>query len=156
MLRRKLMTAMAKNEARHFLSGTVQVKDLYLGDKPAGGKFCRGLENKIPFVAAASINNPGIPPYVEVTSVLGFTSDAISKWALTNLAPCGDVFSYGLACFAVGTEADLAHLAEVVGHRKPRGSAEVQVGQNWVGKHQDDDAGRLQGLSVPQVRKSPP
>ena len=55
-----------------------------------------------------------------MSSVPGFTSDAISKWARANLAPGADVLSDGLACFAAVTEAGCTHRAEVVGQRKPR------------------------------------
>jgi len=114
------MTAMATREAQHRLSGTVQVDDAYLGGERAGGKPGRGSENKVPIVAAVSLNDAGNPLYVKVTPVPGFTSDAISKWARANLAPGADVLSDGLACFAAVAEAGCTHRAEVVGQRKPR------------------------------------
>jgi len=106
--------------AQHLLSGTVQVDDAYLGGERAGGKPGRGSENKVPFVAAVSLNDAGNPLYVKVTPVPGFTSDAISKWARANLAPGANVLSDGLACFAAVTEAGCTHRVEVVGLRKPR------------------------------------
>jgi len=120
LMHHKIMTAMATREAQHRLSGNVQVDDAYLGGERVGGKSGRGSENKIPFVAAVSLNDAGNPLYVKVTPEPGFNSDAITKWARANLAPGADVLSDGLACFAAVTEADCAHRAEVVGQRNPR------------------------------------
>ena len=99
----KIMTAMVARGAQHRLSGTVQVVDAYLGGERAGGKPGRGWENKVPFVAAVSLNDAGSPLYVKVTSMPGFTSDAITKWARANLTPGADVLSDGPACFAAVT-----------------------------------------------------
>lgn len=120
LMHHKIMTAMVAREDQHRLSGTVQVDDAYLGGERTGGKPGRGSENKVPFVAAVSLNDAGNPLYVKVTPVPGFTSDAISKWAKANLAPGTDVLSDGLACFAAVTDAGCIHRAEVVGLRKPR------------------------------------
>ena len=120
LMHHKIMTAMSRREASHRLSGTVQVDDAYLGGERTGGKPGRGSENKVPFVAAVSLNEQGNPAYAKLTPVPGFTSDAISTWANSNLAPGTDVLSDGLGCFAAVTEAGCTHRVEVVGQRKPR------------------------------------
>lgn len=120
LMHHKIMTAMASREARHRLSGAVQVDDAYLGGERAGGTPGRGSENKVPVVAAVSLNDAGNPVYVKVTPVPAFTSEAISTWARANLMPGCAVLSDGLACFAAVTEAGCAHHVEVVGQRKPR------------------------------------
>lgn len=120
LMHHKLMTAMAAREAQHRLSGAVQVDDAYLGGERAGGKPGRGSENKVPFVAAVSLNDQGNPLYVKVTPVVGFTSDAIAKWAKSSLVPGTVVLSDGLGCFAAVTEAGCVHTVEVVGQRKPK------------------------------------
>jgi len=120
LMHHKLMTAMTAREAQHRLSGTVQVDDAYLGGERAGGKPGRGSQNKVPFVAAVSLNDQGNPLYAKVTPVPSFTSEAISKWARCNLAPGTDVLSDGLGCFAAVTEAGCTHRVEIVGQRKPR------------------------------------
>ncbi len=120
LMHHKLMTAMAAREAEHRLSGTVQVDDAYLGGERVGGKPGRGSENKVPFVAAVSLNEEGNPLYAKMTPVPSFTSDAISKWARSNLAPGADVLSDGLGCFAAVTDAGCTHRVEIVGQRKPR------------------------------------
>jgi transposase-like protein len=120
LIHHKLMTAMTAREAQHRLSGTVQVDDAYLGGERAGGKPGRGSENKVPFVAAVSLNEQGNPVYAKLTPVPGFTSDAISTWARSSLAAGTDVLSDGLGCFAAVTEAGCTHRVEVVGQRKPR------------------------------------
>ena len=120
LMHHKIMTAMVTREAQHRLSRTVQVDDAYLGGERAGGKPGRGSENKVPFVAAVSLNDAGNPLYVKVTPVPAFTSDAISKWAHSNLAPGTNVLSDGLGCFAAVTDAGCTHQVEVVGQRMPR------------------------------------
>lgn len=120
LMHHKIMTAMAQRDAMHRLSGTVQIDDAYLGGERAGGKPGRGSENKVPFVAAVSLNGQGNPVYAKMSLVPGFTSEAISKWARSNLAPGADVLSDGLGCFAAVTDAGCTHRVEVVGQRKPR------------------------------------
>jgi hypothetical protein len=94
--------------------------DAYLGGEHAGGKPGRGSENKVPFVAAVSLNWLGNPVYAKLTPVPGFTSSAISTWAQSNLAPGTHVLSDGLGCFAAVIDAGCTHRVEVVGQRKPR------------------------------------
>ena len=120
LMHHKIMTTMAKRDAMHRLSGTVQINDAYLGGERAGGKPGRGSENKVPFVAAVSLNAQGNPVYAKMTRVPGFTSEAISKWARSNLTTGADVLSDGLGCFAAVTDAGCTHRVEVVGQRKPR------------------------------------
>lgn len=120
LMHHKIMTAMARREAVHRLSGTVQIDDAYLGGERVGGKPGRGSENKVPFVAAVSLNDQGNPVYVKLAPVPGFTSQAISKWAKSNLAPGTSVLSDGLGCFAAVIDAGCTHQAVVVGQRKPR------------------------------------
>lgn len=120
LMHHKIMAVMARHEAQHRLSGTVQVDDAYLGGQRVGGKRGRGSENKVPFVAAVSLNDAGNPLYAKVTPVAGFNSDSISKWAQCNLVPGTEVLSDGLACFAAVTDAACTHRVEIVGQRKPR------------------------------------
>lgn len=120
LMHHKIMTAMAAREAQHRLSGDVQVDDAYLGGEHAGGKPGRGSENKVPFVAAVSLNEAGNPLFAKLTPVPGFTNQAISVWARANLTAGSRVLSDGLACFAAVTDAGCTHIVEVVGQRKPR------------------------------------
>ena len=119
LMHHKIMLAMASREAQHRLSGAVQIDDAYLGGERAGGKPGRGSENKVPIVAAVSLNDAGKPLYVKVTPVEAFSSDAILTWAKANLNPGCAVLSDGLSCFAAVTEAGCTHRVEVVGQRKP-------------------------------------
>lgn len=125
----KPMTARAQCESQHRLSGTVQVDDAYLGGERAGGKPGRGSGNKVSSVVAVSLNDAGNPLCVKVTPVTGFSSDAISKWAQSNLSPGVDVLSDGLGCFAAVTDAACTHRVKIVGQRKPRDRPQFK----WVG-----------------------
>lgn len=114
------MQTMVEREALYRLEGAVQIDDAYLGGELAGGKAGRGSENKVPFVAAVSLNPEGHPLYTKLSPVPGFTLNAITHWALTNLTPGGAVTSDGLACFAGVTQAGCPHQAIIVGTRKPK------------------------------------
>jgi len=120
LMHHKIMTAMASREAQHRLSGAVQIDDAYLGGERHGGKPGRGSENKVPIVAAVSLNDAGNPLYLKVAPLAAFSNEALSIWAKANLKPGCTVLSDGLSCFAAVTEAGCIHQVEVVGQRKPR------------------------------------
>jgi hypothetical protein len=58
------MQAMSGREEPYVLRGKVQVDDAYLGGERCGGKPGRGSENKVPIVAAVSIDDAGHPGHV--------------------------------------------------------------------------------------------
>ena len=120
LLHQKINRAMARQDGTHQLGGAVQIDDAYLGGERAGGKVGRGSENKVPFVAAVSIDERGYPMYLKLNLVSGFTANAISKWARANLMPGTLVASDGLSCFAAVTDAACIHVPTVVGNLKPR------------------------------------
>lgn len=104
------MEAMSEREKKYTLGGQVQVDDAYFGGElSGGGKAGRGSENKVPFVAALSLDNEGHPLHTKLTPVSGFTSKAIADWAKANLTPGCAVLSDGLACFAAVIEAGCQH-----------------------------------------------
>jgi len=116
----KLMQAMAEREEIYSLGGEVLVDDAYLGGERTGGKAGRGSENKVPFVAAVSLDDHEHPLYIKLTVVPGFTRKAIVEWAKTQLSPGCSVLSDGLACFTGVIEAGCHHQAMVAAGRKPR------------------------------------
>ena len=120
LLHRKINRSMAQQEASHRLSGAVQLDDAYLGGERADGKAGRGSENKVPFVAAVSLNDKGRPFHLKLSLVSGFTAQAIGKWAKASLAPGAFVTSDGLSCFSAVTDAGCFHFPVVVGSLKPR------------------------------------
>ena len=85
LIHHKLMLVMADREERYLLEGKVQVDDAYLGGERTGGKVGRGSENKVPFIAAVSLTDEDRPLRVRLTSVSGFTSEAVSAWAKANM-----------------------------------------------------------------------
>ncbi len=109
LIQPKLMQSMAERDAQYTLNGHVQVDDAYLGGELAGGKAGRGSENKVPFVAAVSLNAEGHPVYAKMVPVPGFTRKAIADWAGATLSPGCQVISDGLACFAGVTDAGCEH-----------------------------------------------
>jgi transposase-like protein len=120
LVHHKLMQAMVEREARYVLSGKVEVDDAYLGGELSGGTAGRGSENKVPFVAAVSLDPAGHPLRAKLTPVPGFTLKAIAAWANAHLSPGSCVVSDGLACFVGVGEAGCQHLPIVVGGRKPK------------------------------------
>ena len=115
----KIYRAMAKQDSTHRLDGTVQLDDAYLGEC-AGGKLGCGSENKVPFVAAASLNEAGHPMHIKLNLVSGFTSTAIGNWAKASLEPGTLVVSERLDCLAAVADAGCSHLPLVVGALKPQ------------------------------------
>lgn len=128
LMQHKLMEAMSERETRYPLSGQIQIDDAYLGGELSGGKAGRGSENKVPFVAALSLDENGSPKYLKLTPVSGFTLKAIAQWAKENLVSDCTVLSDGLACFAGVTEAGCQHDVIVAGGRKPKDLPEFQ----WI------------------------
>jgi hypothetical protein len=128
LIQHKLMQAMVERDAQYTLEGQVLVDDAYLGGELAGGKAGRGSENKVPFVAAVSLNAEGHPVYVKMAPVPGFTRKAIADWAKADLSPGCVVLSDGLACFAGVTDAGCQHQPTVVGTRKPKDLPEFR----WI------------------------
>lgn len=120
LLHHKINRAMAQQDSTHRLSGAVQLDDAYLGGERTGGKVGRGSENKVPFVAAVSVDSQGRPLFIKLNLISGFTSKAIGQWAQSNLMPGTLVTSDGLGCFAAVADAGCIHLPRVVGALKPR------------------------------------
>ena len=120
LIHHKLMQAMVEREEGYVLYGTVQVDDAYLGGELNNGTAGRGSENKVPFLAAVSLDEEGHPLRAKLTQLPGFTRKAIAHWASAQLSPQSTVLSDGLACFAGVTDAGCAHRPTVVGGRKPK------------------------------------
>ena len=128
LIQQKLMQAMVEREAQYTLCGEVQVDDAYLGGELAGGTAGRGSENKVPFVAAVSLNTEGSPMTIKMAPIPGFTRKAIADRAKDDLSPGCVVISDGLACFTGVTEAGCQHRAIIVGGRKPKDLPEF----SWI------------------------
>ena len=120
LMQHKLMQAMTQRDTIYTLKGVVQVDDAYLGGEHSGGTAGRGSENKVPFIAAVSINDHGHPMRIKLTRVSGFTLKATAQWARNCLAPGCTVISDGLACFTAVTQAGCTHERTVVAGRKPK------------------------------------
>jgi transposase-like protein len=127
LIHHKLMQAMAEREDCYLLSGAVQLDDAYLGGK-RGGKAGRGSENKVPFVAAVSVDDEGHPGRIKLTPVSGFTTEAITVWSKSHLSDGCTVLSDGLACFSGVSAAGCRHIPVVAGGRKPNELPEFR----WV------------------------
>ena len=111
---------MLEREALYTLQGSAQADDAYLGGENPGGKAGRGSENKVPFVAAVSVDDEGHPIYAKFIAIAGFTSEAIQDWARDSLDPGCRVLTDGLGCFNGISDAGRQHDVIVAGGRKPR------------------------------------
>jgi transposase-like protein len=119
-IQHKLMQTMTERDARYTLYGEILVDDAYLGGERVGGKAGRGSENKVPFVAAVSLDPEGHPLHTKMIPVPGFTCAALTGWAKAALAPGSRVHSDGLARFAGVIAAGCQHHAIIIGPRKPK------------------------------------
>jgi len=99
LLHNKIMQVMSEREKSYVLRGKVQVGDACMDGEHNGGKPGRGSENKVPIVAAVSLDDAGHPIHVKVAKVEIFSFAAIADWAQDALARGCEVISDGLACF---------------------------------------------------------
>jgi transposase-like protein len=119
MLHSKIRHAMSERDNCYVLQGKVQIDDAYFGGELMGGKAGRGSENKVPLVAAVSLNAEGNPIHAKISPVTGFTSEAIAVWAKEHLSSTCCVISDGLACFRSVVAVGCSHTAVVTGGRHP-------------------------------------
>lgn len=154
LMHQKIMHAMAERESQHRLDGTVQLDDAYLGGERSGGKAGRGSENKVPFVAAVSVDDQGHPQYVKLAPVSGFTLEAVGQWAQAALMPGARVVSDGLGCFAAVTSAGCLHTPIVVGQRKPRELPEFTWVNTVLGNLKTTLSGAFHAFKYPKYASS--
>jgi hypothetical protein len=81
----------------------------YLRGERNGDKAGRGLENKVPIVAADSLDDAGQPIHVKVAKVETFSFAVIADWAQATLARGCEEISDGLACFHAVAEVECIH-----------------------------------------------
>ncbi len=97
------------------LSGIIQLDDVYWGGERRGGKRGRGAANKVPFVAAVSLNEDGHPISMNMNVVNGFQLTEIARWAKQHVQPGSTIVSDGLPCFSAVTQAGCRHTSIVTG-----------------------------------------
>jgi transposase-like protein len=114
-MKHKIMQVMKERDDSKPLSGTIQLDDVYWGGERHGGKRGRGSANKIPFVAAVSLNENGHPIAMNMNVVKGFKLTEIARWAKQHLTPGSLVISDGLACFSAVLETGCHHYSIVTG-----------------------------------------
>lgn len=129
---------MVERDSTYTLKGDVQVDDAYLSGELTGAATGRGSENKVPFVAAVSLNPDGHPLDTKMTQIPGFTRTAIAVRAARVLAPGCKVTMDGLACFAGVTDAGCLSLSG--DHRRlpqTQRPARIPLGQHPLGQPQN-------------------
>jgi hypothetical protein len=119
---------MTEREDACVLRGKIQINDACLGGERLGGNGERGSENKVPIVAAISLNEAGHPIHAKITPVSGFSSGAIAQWASKHLANCCAVLSDGQACVRSVVEAGCSHEAVAIGGSNPNDLPEFR----WI------------------------
>lgn len=113
LMRHKLMSVMADEEASRKLDGRVEMDDAVLGGERHemdGGKRGRGGPNKTPFVVAVATTDAGHPQRLLLHVVDRFDSAAIEAMAHAHLTPDARIVSDGLGCFRAVTQAGCTHL----------------------------------------------
>jgi len=122
MLHSKILRAMRERNDCYVLQGELQMDDAYFGGECPGGKAGRGSENKVPIIAAISLNAAGHPIHAKISPVTGFTSEALADWARQHLSSSCFVLSDGLVCFRSVVAAGCSHTAVVTGGHHPTDS----------------------------------
>jgi transposase-like protein len=128
LMHNKIIQAMSEQEEACVLHGKVQLDDAYFGGECNGGKAGRGSENKVPIVAAVSLDEDGHPIHVKVSKVKAFSFVAIADWAQSSLARGCEVISDGLACFRAVAEVGCIHHPTIVKGRHPKDLPEFR----WI------------------------
>ena len=108
LIHHELVQAMVEREERYLLGGEL-----------SGGTAGRGSENKVPFLAAVSVDANGHPRHAKLTPVSGFTRKAVTAWASAHLAPGSVAVTDGLSCFKGVGDAGCVHQPVVVGEPSP-------------------------------------
>ena len=114
-MKQKIMQVMKERDDGKPLDGTIQLDDVYWGGEQRGGKRGRGSDNKVPFVAAVSLNDEGHPIAMNMNVVKGFKLNEIARWARQHLTPGCMVISDGLSCFSAVLDAGCHHFSIVTG-----------------------------------------
>jgi transposase-like protein len=114
-MKQKIMQVMKERDDSEPLGGTIQLDDVYWGGERRGGKRGRGSANKVPFVAAVSLNEKGHPIAMNMNVVKGFRLTEIARWARQHLSPGSMVISDGLPCFSAVLQAGCHHYSIVTG-----------------------------------------
>jgi transposase-like protein len=153
LLHHKIMKAMALRDDAYVLCGKVQLDDAYLGGELNGGKAGRGSENKVPIVAAVSINSNGHPLRVKLSPVNSFTSEAISDWAKAALDSSCEVVSDGLACFRSVTSNGCTHKPIVAAGRHPKDLPEFKWVNTFLGNLKTSISGTYHAFTFEKYSK---
>lgn len=114
-MKHKIMQVMKERDDSKPLKGIIQLDDVYWGGERHGGKRGRGSANKVPFVAAVSLNKEGHPIAMNMNVVSGFRRTEISRWAKHHLQADSTVISDGLTCFSAVRDAECQHISIVTG-----------------------------------------
>lgn len=104
-LQHRLMSAMTPCKVQYQPSGTAQVEDDFQGGERDGGNPGRVSQNKVGFLAAATLGSRSESPDANVTSTPRFGSPTTSKRTGSNLSPGIDLPSDGLRYLPAVTEA---------------------------------------------------
>jgi hypothetical protein len=87
-----------------------------------------GGRNKVPIVAAISLNAAGHPIHAKVSPIAGVTSEALPGWAMQQLSSSCSVLSDRLACLRSVVAAGCSQIAVVTGGRHPNTPPEFR----WI------------------------
>ena len=128
-IKHKLMQVMNLREEGRKLAGLIQIDDAYLGGECMGGKTGRGSPNKQAFVIAVSTTLDDRPLHAVIRTVSSFTNAALETFYSKHVVPESDVYSDGLASFAVAERQNLAHT--VIKSESSKTSAKIPA-MRWV------------------------
>jgi len=153
LLHNKILKAMSDRDDAYVLRGKIQMDDAYLGGERPGGKAGRGSENKIPIIAAISLNESGHPIHAKITPVIGFSSEAVGSWAMAHLDPDCAVLTDGLACFRSVITAGCSHEAVVTGGKHPNDLPQFRWVNTLLGNLKTSLSGTLHAFNFDKYAK---
>ena len=120
------MEAKCERKEAYPLRGKAQIDDANLGGERKGSKPGLGSENKVPMVAAVTLEDAGHQLHVKLATVRNFSFAAIADWSQAALTSGCEVISTGLACFLDETEVSCSHQPVIVNGKHPNEITENQ------------------------------
>jgi len=148
LLDNKIMQAMSEREKSFVVRGKVQLDDAYLSGERNGSKPGRGSENKVPIVAAVSLDEAGHPTHVKVAKVETFSFAAIEDWAQDAFARGCEVIPDGLTCFRAVAEVGCIHQPVIVNGRHPKDLPEFRWINTVISKLRTSFSGTFHSLRL--------
>ena len=140
----RLRSAMGQREARHLLSGVIQMDDAYYGGE-GHGRVGRGT-TRPKAVVAVSVNEHQVPLHLKIVLVRDFTQETVNQAVARFVEQGAKIVSDGLSAFDALERAGFRHEAVPTKHL-PEGVEPFPVLHTQIANSKAWIGGTFHGLS---------